>query len=88
MRACLIYVSRIEIAYIGIDRKPEQQDLDYGNADDHAEGDAIAPQLQHFLAHHCDESTQAIHCRSPRRADWRVTATKTSSSDAGTIRAS
>ena len=37
---------------IGVDGVAEQRQLHDGNADDHAESDAVAAQLQEFLAHH------------------------------------
>ena len=48
---------------IGIDGKPEQHQLNHGDADDHAEGEPVALELNEFLAN----DTQPSRERKPAR---------------------
>ena len=41
---------RRQVLRIGVDREPEQDQLDHRNADDHAEGQPVALELDEFLA--------------------------------------
>src|SRR5690606_17030434 len=66
----------------------EQENLTDGNADNHRERDAVAPELPQFLAHDGEQPYQGVHAARPTASASRVTATNTSSSDAATIRES
>ena len=47
-----------EIAHVEVDGIAEQHDLHERHADDHAEGDAVARQLAHFLGGHGPQAPQ------------------------------
>ena len=64
-----------QVLRIGVDRVAEQHQLHDRNADDHAEGDAVAPQLQELLEHDAPparERERAFMARASRSCRLRA----------------